>query len=572
MMEMATRPADVISFDVDDEEDVLDEVEGDDLEEVVDVGENVEDDHNGLTPDEIIEGASSEVHRAFAIRFFSSMFTRGMSVTEAEEMTADVIHVAARTIRQWRHDLEVNGGKIRPSRHGKNPKFDSPIAQEEFKATFIAFVRAHAVRTDGTPNLRILTLTHALNAELLPNAGFNFKVSEETTRRWLHTCGFSLKFLRKGIYNDGHERPDVVEDRKTFLKTMLDDVLPRAPIYNKHGDCYDEVLPVLAEAERSSLSVGGYWRAGVKNRVIVYNHDESTFAQHDAETSYWKHDSDEAAGTSFKTTNDGQKVMVGDFVNEGFGFLRVPKEKEEEATKKEIPLTARCELVIGKNKEGFFDNDQFIKQVMSAMSIHDFLFPNVQAVFLFDHSGCHFKFAEDALIAERMNVGPDGSQPCIRDTTWAGKKQVIGRRGLREVLIERGLYDDKMTRKDMVEALSKCPDFASEVPLIERIVKAKGHRVVWIPKYHPELNYIELVWGRAKKYARRHCDHTLKGLRATATVALAEGNVPLSLHRSYARVCRDFMRAYREGKGLNDVKKYSSHRRVFVNVLNKAIA
>ena len=30
-----------------------------------------------------------------------------------------------------------------------------------------------------------------------------------TMRNWLHYCGFSVRETKKGIYYDGHERPDV---------------------------------------------------------------------------------------------------------------------------------------------------------------------------------------------------------------------------------------------------------------------------------------------------------------------------------------------------------------------------
>ncbi|CAM9185872.1 unnamed protein product [Choristocarpus tenellus] len=35
-----------------------------------------------------------------------------------------------------------------------------------------------------------------------------------------------------------------------------------------------------------------------------------------------------------------------------------------------------------------------------------------------------------------------------------------------------------------------------------------------LPKYHCELNLIEMVWGRAKHHVQAHCDYTLSGMRA----------------------------------------------------------
>lgn len=38
-----------------------------------------------------------------------------------------------------------------------------------------------------------------------------------TTRRWLHELGFEYKEVKKDVFIDGHERPDVVEDCQRFL-------------------------------------------------------------------------------------------------------------------------------------------------------------------------------------------------------------------------------------------------------------------------------------------------------------------------------------------------------------------
>src|SRR6185369_4983678 len=56
-------------------------------------------------------------------------------------------------------------------------------------------------------------------------------------------------------------------------------------------------------------------------------------------------------------------------------------------------------------------------------------------------------------------------------------------------------------------------DFKNQKPLLQEIIEAKGHKVVFYPKFHCELNYIEMYWGAAKRYVRQHCDYTWKGLQ-----------------------------------------------------------
>lgn len=36
---------------------------------------------------------------------------------------------------------------------------------------------------------------------------------------------------------------------------------------------------------------------------------------------------------------------------------------------------------------------------------------------------------------------------------------------------------------------------------IERLARGKGHEVLFLPPYHPQLSPIELAWGRVKEYA-----------------------------------------------------------------------
>jgi hypothetical protein len=48
--------------------------------------------------------------------------------------------------------------------------------------------------------------------------GQSATISECTTRNWLWKLGYSCVEVRKGLYHDGHECPDVVASRKKFLE------------------------------------------------------------------------------------------------------------------------------------------------------------------------------------------------------------------------------------------------------------------------------------------------------------------------------------------------------------------
>uniref|UniRef100_U9TZ17 Tc1-like transposase DDE domain-containing protein n=1 Tax=Rhizophagus irregularis (strain DAOM 181602 / DAOM 197198 / MUCL 43194) TaxID=747089 RepID=U9TZ17_RHIID len=157
-------------------------------------------------------------------------------------------------------------------------------------------------------------------------------------------------------------------------------------------------------------------------------------------------------------------------------------------------------------------------------------------------------------------------------------------KGIKLVLEERGLWKKELkricseckihlpTKNDCcaVRILSLQPDFAAQKPLIQEIIEDRGHKVIFYPKFHCGLNFIEQFWGAAKQFMRNNCDYTFKGLEKMVPDAL--NSVPLIQIRKYARRSWRFMDAYKKGlkgiEALYAVKKYKSHRRIPNNVIN----
>ena len=116
--------------------------------------------------------------------------------------------------------------------------------------------------------------------------------------------------------------------------------------------------------------------------------------------------------------------------------------------------------------------------------------------------------------------------------------------------------------------LASQSDFTSEVSALDRVVSSGGHRCLFLPKYHCELNWIERYWGAAKKYARRHCGYTLIALRACVPIALSQTLAelpqelrtsphlpvsPLFKQRRWARISWRYAAEYRKGESGNAV-------------------
>jgi hypothetical protein len=79
--------------------------------------------------------------------------------------------------------------------------------------------------------------------------------------------GFFMKDVKKGLYFDGHEREDVVEYRKKFLE-RLQNLSNLMSVFE--GEDMIEIEPVLTPGQK---------------KIIMINHDESTFAANDGKFS-----------------------------------------------------------------------------------------------------------------------------------------------------------------------------------------------------------------------------------------------------------------------------------------------
>ncbi len=138
---------------------------------------------------------------------------------------------------------------------------------------------------------------------------------------------------------------------------------------------------------------------------------------------------------------------------------------------------------------------------------------------------------------------------------------------LHQVLEERSLVPKdgrRFVKEDMVALLSSCEDFQNEQPIVVRDMDALGCEVVFLPKFHCELNPIERVWAMAKAEARALCDYSYPKLRQNVPRCLDKCS-PLHIRR-FIRKSRDYLRLYARGVSTDQLdierKIYKSHRRI----------
>ena len=122
-------------------------------------------------------------------------------------------------------------------------------------------------------------LRHKL-PKLLPNEtlepGFPRKISVETACKWMHEMGFEVLMAKKGSFVDGHERDDVVDYWKKFLRRLVS--LRFLNVSNAPTAEARDALPDDLVCPSPT----------VLDKTVIFFHDESTFQANDDQPTFWE--------------------------------------------------------------------------------------------------------------------------------------------------------------------------------------------------------------------------------------------------------------------------------------------
>jgi len=248
---------------------------------------------------------------------------------------------------------------------------------------------------------------------------------------------------------------------------------------------------------------------------------------------------------------------------------------------------ARKIIYPGSNGDPYWDCEQLIEQVKAkAILVFEEAHPGCQALFIFDQSSAHAALPPDALKAFEMNKSNGGKQRRQKDTVipesnpfpeYCGKVQKMTtnsgeQKGLQQTLEERGFNVMGMRTKCspvcpwendkccMARLLSKQDDFVNQVSMLETLIKEAGHECIFLPKFHCELNPIEMVsliitliyftlksplqyWGWVKYRYRQVQKKTFEDAKNAALAAL--DSCPVDVIRKFINRSWRFMDAYR---------------------------
>ena len=226
------------------------------------------------------------------------------------------------------------------------------------------------------------------------------------------------------------------------------------------------------------------------------------------------------------------------FVSADYGYLQSPNGTE----------TACVLFRAGKRCNGYYTNKCIVQHAKRVMEILQKYYLNDDYILIFDNVTTHVKQADNALSAQHMPKNPScswGVTVLAKDDSSAiiyhsnGKPQKLkipmepGRyangepqllyfpdghkkagwfKGMAQILQEQGLEAESMlqaeckgfycppgrTRCCCCQVLYNQPDFIRIASILETTCHAKNVQVLFLPKFHCELNFIKQVWGCAK--------------------------------------------------------------------------
>ncbi|CAM9338447.1 unnamed protein product [Choristocarpus tenellus] len=88
---------------------------------------------------------------------------------------------------------------------------------------------------------------------------------------------------------------------------------------------------------------------------------------------------------------------------------------------------------------------------------------------------------------------------------------------------DEGKGEKNNPSNSMLHVLGEQRDFNEVVPSLQALVERDGGVCLMLPKYHCDLNPIEVVWGRVKHWLRQHCTYSLDGLRKNVPLRMKLG-------------------------------------------------
>ncbi|PKY31131.1 hypothetical protein RhiirB3_448578 [Rhizophagus irregularis] len=225
-------------------------------------------------------------HRSI-YEFFINWKEKGMTCKNAAFNAAKKVYdkglYRARIINKWAKSW-IENGVLPVSLQGCHQKIKSFIDDEDVIEKSLEFIRESEGKI--TPKLYRTFVNNTLFSQMKITAS----ISEKTSRVWLRKLGFVPQSRKKGIYFNGHERPDLMPTFEGNNMKQKDPILPN----------------------------------GKKLHIFV-THDECLFYANDDRPIIWA----PLGEPPLRKKGQGKSIMVSDFLLETIGCLKLTDEQAQ---------------------------------------------------------------------------------------------------------------------------------------------------------------------------------------------------------------------------------------------------
>lgn len=360
----------------------------------------------------------------------------------------------------------------------------------------------------------------------------------------MRTVGYRWGKAPNGQYVDGHEREDVVVYCQTVFLPIWAEMLSRTRVFE---DCIENHIPHLSGCH-----------------IVIWNHDESTYYSNDCRKIRWVHKSETAVPHA---KGDGLSLMITDYASPDYGFLTSPDKSESACVVFKAGKACQGYFMSA-------DILKQASNVMDLLSKHypdeDHVFVYDNATTHLKRADDALSARHMPKFSPKHGDKWDGTDwgAPKAPKNWGVRTAVIGEDGLsvhgadgsvtkHKVCMVDGRFSDGspqslyytegpqmgvfkgmgviLEEQSFIGALNihtecpkfKCekgafqcccrrmlfnePDFIAVESLLETACNARGFRVLFIPKFHCELNFIEQCWGYSK---RCYCDCPVSSLES----------------------------------------------------------
>ncbi|KIJ50195.1 hypothetical protein M422DRAFT_246031 [Sphaerobolus stellatus SS14] len=413
-----------------------------------------------------------------------------------------------------------------------------------------------------------------VNSIILPSLGLTGAkavISESTAYRWLGKLGYQSREVKKGIYIDGHERPDVIQSRKQYISKIREYQSAAMPIID---DTTAEIVHPLLPQECPV--------------IIAIHHDEMSVATNEQRRRLWLgKNGDSWWDCSQLLAQIKNAIPIFEFLHPGaigiwiFDCSSAHESFAEDALNvKNMNINPggkqRClrQTIIPLNNPPPEPGEEDMRGKCQLMVYaKDHPDPNLRG----KAKGIKAVLQERTVVWRELVKTAGGNpnkvigicKPC--KASQAERDHLLKIAALEQaegnILVDDGISNISESTSNMccmTRALSQQQDFLEEKPQIQRYIEKHGHICLFLPKFHPELDPIEMYWGWTKHQYRTVSDQ--KFSTAKALIPQILNSVDVKLIRKFFRKTWRYLDAYEKGLDAQQaafaVKIYKSHRRI----------